>query len=863
MGFVQSSLSRSTGHILSTLKLFVLLLPLFVLSYTGAATKAVDERNAFKVGVILDLDSLLGDQMRMAIEIACQDVNTISSSGSHYIKPHYINSHAKPLRAISAAEKLIKKKNVQVIIGLETWESATLVAEIANQSQVPVISFARDHITPTMMVQTLWPSLFQMSTDEYDHVRCIVDIVSSYNRQRVSIVYEAGAYDTKYSKLLNYLSEELRKIGSTIEDQLILQAFSSPSGAEVSLEEKLMKLKGKTSPIFIVLGLSARGSAHFLKEAKKMRLFYGDSIWIFAEKPFTNLLTSVEHPAIASTVKGAIGIITYHPKNQAYREFKAKFLNMFHHKYGENFKFEPGIDAIRAYDCIMTVKNAIDAMPSHDIMPKFLLNRISRTRLMGLSGAIRFEKGQLARRPKFQLVSVEGNEYRELKLWSPNFSFSRSFVPMQSSRRNTYRISDIVKTQEGQTSSEKVTLVIGVPGKTPFDKFVKEEMDDTTGRPKYIGFCIDVFEKAISHFPDDSSKSHILLIQTFCFNGAISVPISKTYDAAVGDITILANRSLFVEFTQPFIGSELSIIVPAKPDTDRALIFIEPFTLAMWIASGGILIYTMLVVWFLEYQINPEFRGPWTNQLSTALWFTFSSLFFAHKERVYRNFTRIVLVIWFFVALILTQSYTAGLTSLLTLQNLKPTVTTVEWLRSSKERVGCDPDTFVCDYLINELNFSKEVIVHTRNTSSYEDEFRRGSISALFLEYPYERAFFTQYCSGYVATHENYRFGGFGFVFPKDSPLAADFSEAILELSQSGEMKTLENKWFSPECTMKNITSEKPRLGLNSFWALYVFTIATSTGCLLFACLCTRRNRQDHEQGSNSDNLSVTETSIF
>ncbi|XP_039169684.1 glutamate receptor 2.8 [Eucalyptus grandis] len=691
MGFVQSSLSKSTGHILSTLKLFVLLLPLFVLSYTGAATKAVDERNPFKVGVILDLDSLLGDQMRMAIEIACQDVNTISSSGSHYIKPHYINSHAKPLRAISA-------------------------------------------------------------------------------------------------------------------------------------------------------GLSARGSAHFLKEAKKMRLFYGDSIWIFAEKPFTNLLTSVEHPAIASTVKGAIGIITYHPKNQAYREFKAKFLNMFHHKYGENFKFEPGIDAIRAYDCIMTVKNAIDAMPSHDIMPKFLLNRISRTRLMGLSGAIRFEKGQLARRPKFQLVSVEGNEYRELKLWSPNFSFSRSFVPMQSSRRNTYRISDIVKTQEGQTSSEKVTLVIGVPGKTPFDKFVKEEMDDTTGRPKYIGFCIDVFEKAISHFPDG------LKYEFFRHDGTYEELVNKvhdkTYDAAVGDITILANRSLFVEFTQPFIGSELSIIVPAKPDTDRALIFIEPFTLAMWIASGGILIYTMLVVWFLEYQINPEFRGPWTNQLSTALWFTFSSLFFAHT-------------------LILTQSYTAGLTSLLTLQNLKPTVTTVEWLRSSKERVGCDPDTFVCDYLINELNFSKEVIVHTRNTSSYEDEFRRGSISALFLEYPYERAFFTQYCSGYVATHENYRFGGFGFVFPKDSPLAADFSEAILELSQSGEMKTLENKWFSPECTMKNITSEKPRLGLNSFWALYVFTIATSTGCLLFACLCTRRNRQDHEQGSNSDNMSVTETSIL
>ncbi|KAI3410581.1 Glutamate receptor [Psidium guajava] len=861
MGFLQSSYNRSTRHILSISKLLVLLSPLLVLSYSGAATKAVDERSVFKVGVILDLDSHLGNQMRMAIEIACRDANSVSSSGSQYIKPHYMNSHSKPLRAISAAEKLIKRKNVQVIIGLETWEGATLVAEIANQSKVPVISFARDPVTPTLMSQNLWPSLFRMSTDESDQIKCIVDVVSAYNRQRVSIIYEAGAYDTVYSKLLNSLSEELGKIGSAIEDQLIHQAFSSPTGAEVSLAEKLMKMKGKASPVFIVLGLSPQGSAQFLKESKKMGLFYGDSIWIFAEKPFANLLISAEQSAISSTVKGAIGVITYRRENQAYKEFRSKFLNMFRHKYGKKFNFEPDIDAVRAYDCIMTVKNAIDAVPSHDIMPEFLLDRISHTRLMGLSGAIRFEKGQLAYRPKFQLVSVDGDEYSELNLWSPNFGFSRSFVAKQSSRRNAHATADILKTQERQASGRNEPLVIGVPSKSPFDKFVKEEMDDISGKAKYIGFCIDVFEKVVSHFPNGLNYEFSRHDGTY--DDLVNKVHDKTYDAAVGDITILANRSRFVEFTQPFIASDLSMIVPAKPDRDRALIFMQPFTPTMWIASGGILIYTMLVVLFLERPINPEFEGPWTNQLSIALWFTFSSLFFAHRERVYRNFTRIVLVIWFFVALILTQSYTAGLTSMLTLQELKPTVTTMEWLRISKARVGCDPEAFICDYLINTLNFSKEAIVGISNTSSYGDEFRSGNIAALFLEYPYERAFFTEYCYGYVATQENYRFGGFGFVFPKGSALAANFSEAILELSESGEMKRLENKWFPPECTMRNFTNETPRLGLNSFWALYASTIATSTACLLLACLCTRRSREDHERGSTGDATSVTEMSIL
>jgi len=108
----------------------------------------------------------------------------------------------------------------------------------------------------------------------------------------------------------------------------------------------------------------------------------------------------------------------------------------------------------------------------------------------------------------------------------------------------------------------------------------------------------------------------------------------KSYDAVIGDITLLADRMQYVDFTLPFAESGLSMIVPAKPE-GSAWMFMKPFTLGMWVATGAILIYTMLVVWFLERPSNPEFNGPWKNQMSTALWFTFSSLFFAHSK--YRN----------------------------------------------------------------------------------------------------------------------------------------------------------------------------------------------------------------------------------
>ncbi|KAI6705315.1 hypothetical protein NL676_008277 [Syzygium grande] len=433
---------------------------------------------------------------------------------------------------------------------------------IANQSQVPVISFAANHIPPTLLAQTTWPSLLHMSTDVSDQIRCITDIVSSHNRRRVSIIYEAEAYDTSYPELLNSLSEELDKIGSKIEDRVILRAFSSSARVGKSFEEKLAKLKGKASPIFIVLGLSCRASGHFLKDAKKMGLFNGNSIWIFAEKPFNNLLASVENSIISTTMEGAIGLVTYCPENHASGDFKIKFMNKFHQKHGETFNFEKSIDVSRAYDCLMTVKKAIDALPTNDITPELLLARISRVRLVGLSGVIQFEK-------------------------------------------------DTSKTNRRYSPQ----MVIGIPRTTPFGKFVKEETDNITGKATYVGFCIDIFEKASPHG--------------------------------------------------------------------------------------------------LNYTFLPH-------------------------EGTYED-------------------------------------------------------------LVNKV---------------------------------YDK------------------------VFPKGSPLAANFSQAILKLSESGEIKQLEDKWFPRECTMRNNTGKTPRLGLDSFWALYAFTIATSTACLLVAYLFTPRSRQVHEEVSNGDGMS-------
>lgn len=117
---------------------------------------------------------------------------------------------------------------------------------------------------------------------------------------------------------------------------------------------------------------------------------------------------------------------------------------------------------------------------------------------------------------------------------------------------------------------------------------------------------------------------------------------------------------------------------------------------------------------------------------------------------------------WLFVVFVVTSSYTASLTSMLTVPRLQPTVTDIEWLRRSNATVGCDGDSFVKDYLRNVLDF--ENVIEVGNQENYPKKFKSGNITAAFLELPYEKVFLKEYCDEYTATGPVYRFGGFGFV---------------------------------------------------------------------------------------------------
>ena len=101
----------------------------------------------------------------------------------------------------------------------------------------------------------------------------------------------------------------------------------------------------------------------------------------------------------------------------------------------------------------------------------------------------------------------------------------------------------------------------------------------------------------------------------------------------MGDISISANRSQFVDFTLPFSDNGAAFIVPTRDkNKSNTWNFLQPLTWELWLTTGCFFFYIGFVVWALEHRINEDFRGSRSNQIGTSFWFAFSTLVFAQSN---------------------------------------------------------------------------------------------------------------------------------------------------------------------------------------------------------------------------------------
>ena len=144
-------------------------------------------------------------------------------------------------------------------------------------------------------------------------------------------------------------------------------------------------------------------------------------------------------------------------------------------------------------------------------------------------------------------------------------------------------------------------------------------------------------------------------------------------------------------------------------------------------------------------------------------------------ENTLSTLGRFVLLIWLFVVLIINSSYTASLTSILTVQQLSSRIEGIDSLTSGNDPIGIQDGSFARDYLVRELNIAESRIKNLKDQEAYADALQRGpkngGVAAIVDELPYVQVLLSYSNCNVQIVGQEFTKSGWGFVSTSCSSL--------------------------------------------------------------------------------------------
>ncbi|XP_024167324.2 glutamate receptor 2.8 [Rosa chinensis] len=796
------------------------------------------------------------------------------ASHSHYKTRLVLNvrdSNQNVVGAAAAALDLIKNAEVQAILGPVTSMQANFVINLGDQAHVPIISFSATSPSLTSLRSSYF---FRFTQNDSSQVNAISAIVKGFGWRQVVLVY----IDNDFGEgVMSHITDALQEVDAFVP----YRSAISPSATDNQILEELYKLMTMQTRVFIVHMTSDLSSRLFAK-AKELGMMREGYAWLTTNE-IPNSLKSMKSSVIHS-MRGLLGVQTYVPITSELDEFNKRWKQQFQKENPAIIDADYEVFGLWAYDATVALAMAVedvgitnsgfknsnasfnstdlDTLKVSQYGPK-LAQALSSTRFNGIAGDVSLIDGQL-QSSTFKIVNINGDVARGVGFWTLQSGIKKT-LGQSSANCSTLNCNlgpiiwpgdsfSVPKGWEIPTNGKK--LRIGVPMKDGFTEFVKVTKDPSTNRTDITGFSIDVFKAAVELLPYALPYELIPFAKpdgtsAGTYNDLVYQVFLETFDAVVGDTTIRANRSLYVDFSMPYTESGIVMVVPIVDTRSKnAWAFLKPLTWDLWLTISCFLVFIGFVVWVLEHRINDDFRGPPLHQVGTSIWFSFSTMVFAQREKVVSNLARFVMIIWVFVMLILTQSYTASLASLLTVQQLHPIVTDIKDLLRNGDTVGYAENTYVYNVL-REVGFDDSKLKEFKSTEDLDALLSKGSanggIAAAIDETPNMKVFLGKYCSKYTMIGPIFKTDGFAFVFPKRSPLIPDISHAVLSVTEGEKILDFENKWFKKDSNCEDLSAPKVSsysLGLESFWGLFLVAgVASIIALVIFFASFTYRHR--------------------
>ncbi|XVF43388.1 hypothetical protein PTKIN_Ptkin02bG0036400 [Pterospermum kingtungense] len=805
-------ISRFMTRTLILLSLWFIWVPLGVVCSTTANASASSNSSSssslkpsvISIGALFTLDSVIGRAANPAIKAAIDDVNSDPNvlNGTDLKLILHDTNCSGFLGTIEALQ--LMESDIVVAIGPQSSGIAHVISHVVNELHVPLLSFGA---TDPTLSSLQYPYFLRSTHSDYFQMYAIADLVDYYGWKEITAIF----VDDDYGRSgISVLGDALAKKRAKIS----YKAAFSPGDPKRKITDLLVEVNLMESRVYIV-HVNPDTGLNVFSVANALNMMGSGYVWIATDwlPSYLDSMGAVD-PDTMNILQGVVALRHYTPDTDLKKRFMSRWNNLRYKRSTGPAGFNSY--ALYAYDSVWLAAHALDVFfkeggnisfsndPNLDKANGSMLNLSSlrvfnggqqllqtllRMNFTGLSGQIQFNQDKDLVHPAYDILNIGGTATRRIGYWS-NYSHL-SIVPperlytkppnISSSSQNLYSViwpGESTATPRGWVfPNNGQPLRIAVPNRVGYKEFVSKDNSPLGVR----GYCIDVFEAAVNLLPYAVPHTYILFgdgKRNPSYNELVSQVTQNIYDATVGDITIVTNRTRIVDFTQPYMESGLVVVVKVKEAKSNPWAFLKPFTAEMWFVTAAFFLFVGAVVWILEHRINHEFRGPPRQQLITIFWFSFSTMFFSHRENTVSTLGRLVLIIWLFVVLIINSSYTASLTSILTVQQLTSGIQGIDSLIQGNEPIGVQDGSFALNYLVDELNIAASRIVKLKDPQAYlralELGPKNGGVAAIVDELPYVEIFLSKTNCLYRTVGQEFTKSGWGFVSINTKPFEGD-----------------------------------------------------------------------------------------
>ncbi|CAF1086821.1 unnamed protein product [Adineta steineri] len=358
------------------------------------------------------------------------------------------------------------------------------------------------------------------------------------------------------------------------------------------------------------------------------------------------------------------------------------------------------------------------------------------------------------------------------------------------------------------------------------------------------GFCVDLAEAICN---DKLKIPYKFLIETKYGNeiekgvwdGMIGALVNRAADLSIASLTINGAREKAVDFSKPFIDLGISIMI-RKPEKQKPGVFsfMAPLSKEIWICVivsyllvSAILFFvsrTSSYEWYFENESDDVPRNKFSMQ--NALFFAFAAFMHQGVDLLPRSFSgRVVTSAWWFFSLILVSSYTANLAAFLTVEKLVTPIESVEDLAKQTEiRYGTLKGGSTMAFFNKStlttfkrmwdfMQQHKDDVFVSSNREGIEKVRQSKGKFAFLLESTLNEYVNERLQCNTMRVGENIDAKGYGIGTPLGSDLREAINIAVLELTESGFLERLKQKWYyeRSECTNINNKDSKQSTELN------------------------------------------------